>query len=256
VAALALFSVAAGLGAATMAWLRDVPLLSVESSSFGVSCGLVVWLFLAVFHIKKEFVVLPVHDQDTLVANLCTLLEDAGYVPVRRGKDQLTFTPSFCSLLIGGRIRVQVSDTEVRVVGPKVRLKMLRNHIRMALQLEKVQKSYSDARFRQGQALLKRVELSLRISAEQWPAVRQRVLDALTREGAQVRCEVNILAQSEKGIPESTFDLLVGDWLRQQHIPAEMLKEAMSGTSVAESVRPRSHADGESAVASVPATAS
>src|SRR5207253_1718113 len=101
------------------------------------------------------------------------------------------------ALLFGGGIQVRVQDTEIRVIGPKVRLEMLRNHVRMAMQVEKVQKSFSDARIRQGSTLLKRVEISLRVSAQQWPAVRQRVLDTLTREGADVCCEVNILAQSE-----------------------------------------------------------
>jgi hypothetical protein len=250
---LALFAASATLAALAVAWVRGRPLLGPENVCLGVICGLVVWLFLAVFHVRNEIVVLHVPDQDALVTSLCTLLEEAGYGPVVRGDGQLTFRPTFTSLLFGGGIQVRVQDTEVRVSGPKHRLEMLRNHVRMAMQVEKVQKSFSDSRFRQGTTLLKRVEISLRVSAEQWPAVRQRVLDTLAREGADVCCDVNILAQSEKGIPESTFDLLIGDWIRRQDIPAELHKEAIATPPAADASRPRSGAENEPALAGAPA---
>jgi hypothetical protein len=235
---LAIFALSAVLAALAVSWLLRLPLLSAQCASLGVICGLVVWLFIAIFHVRNELVVLQVPDQEALVTSLTMLLEEAGYVPAVRQKGHLTFTPSFTAFLFGGGIQVRVEDTEVRVIGPKHRLELLRNHVRMALQVEKVQKSFSDARFRQGATLLKRVEISLRVSAEQWPAIRQRVLDALAREGAEVCCDVNILAQSEKGIPESTFDLLIGDWLRRQDIPAELHKEAIAGTAAEASPGP------------------
>jgi hypothetical protein len=73
--------------------------------------------------------------------------------------------------------------------------------------------------------LLKRVEVSVRFPAEQAALVQSEVIDALAQEGAQVLCNLVILAQSEDGIREQLVEEEIRQRLRARQLPVQVLKD-------------------------------
>src|SRR5207244_3723018 len=129
-----------------LSWWKHAPLLSAATLLPSTICGLVVWLFVMAFHLKKESALLPVDDVPAFRQRVRSVLVELGYVPVR-------------------------------------------------------------------------------VSGEQLSAVQEEVLRVLAQDGAEVVCDVSILAQSELGIPTSTVEGRVRDWLRGQEAKAVIQKE-------------------------------
>jgi hypothetical protein len=61
-----------------------------------------------------------------------------------------------------------------------------------------------------------------------WPEVYRKIIAVLSREDAEVVCDINILAQSEHGIRDSMIELGVREWLRQKDIKADIHKEPLN----------------------------
>jgi len=190
-------------------------------------CGLLTWLIIAAFHFKKETMSFPVHDRQVFIDRLKAQLEALGYEITLATEDQLTSKPSFQSLLVGSGIQAQINDDSACVVGPKMYLELLRRRLRFESHLDRVQRTFLDAKRREGERLLRRVQISLRVPGETWPEVYRKIIAVLSREDAEVYCDINVLAQSEHGIRDSMIELGVREWLRQQNIKAEIHKELL-----------------------------
>jgi hypothetical protein len=216
---LAVFWVAAFLLALLTAWLRGQPAAGAGLLSRGAVCGLIAALFVAVFHIKKEVLRLPVARREPFVERLKAHLGDLGYTLAAETAERLVFRPSFRSLLFGAGIEVRLAGASATVAGPKVYLEGLRRRLREQSYLAPA------GRGERGGDLLRRVELSMRVSPEELHEIRGEVVGPLRAAGAAVVCHLCVLAQNEAGIPEAAVAEALGGWVREQGIPVEVHKE-------------------------------
>jgi len=71
---------------------------------------------------------------------------------------------------------------------------------------------------------LNRVRIVLRISWENWNDIYNEVIDPLAQEGANILCDVNIVAQGDAAIRENTVELVIREALSQRGIKAQIEK--------------------------------
>ena len=210
-------------------WWTEAPITSAACIYLGIICGLAIWLFIAVFHIKKEIILLPFHDREALMTSLKAQLEVLGYESREESETEVLFRPSFQAVLFGGGIRVEMEDHSARMVGPKVYLERVRHALRMKSQISRVQETFREARTRPAAPapsgpLLRSVRICGCFNAEQLRGLYAEVVQPLTRDGGEITCEVQLSARGEPGIHEST-ETAVRRWLEQQHILAEIQTE-------------------------------
>jgi hypothetical protein len=229
---LTLFAATALACAGLVVWRLQTPLFSSATFLPSVVCGLIVWLFAAAMHLKKEAAVLPVFDFPSFRQRLRADLVELGYVPTEVSEHTIVFKPSFTSYLLGGWIAAAFEPGKVRLVGPKAHLERLVRRLRLISYVQRDHKSAATAVLRQGRNLVKRAQISFRVSPEQWSGVHDGVLRCLASEGTDVICEVNLLAQSEAGLPLAVLDGVVNEWLRQNQIEAVIHKEFVEPSGV------------------------
>ncbi len=222
-----LFTLAVLLGtslvcAIVVAMIRDMPVLGSDNATVGLCCSLIVWLFIAVFHLRKETLSLPAPEPKRFLHNARTLLAEMGYDVAARGPHALSTRPRFHSLLFGGSVHVAVKGGQARLTGPRFCVELLRNRLRVQSHLGLVHQSLREPH-RHTETLIKRAELRLRVRPEDFETVRANVIDVL-QESADVVCEIHLLAQSNTGIPESVLEFQIAEWLAQQGIDASMHK--------------------------------
>ena len=205
-----------------LALVRGTPLLSSENLFLSAICAPIAWLFLAVFHFGKETISLPVSHPATFVGNARRVLQEMGYDVTRQAVDSLATRRGFHFLLFARGIRIQFAERQARIAGPKIWVDLLRRRLRVQNFLSGAQQSLDETQIRS--ALLKRVQIRMRIPRENLEAVTRHVLAHLTRE-AEVVCEISLLAQSETGIRESTIERHIRGWLHDQGIIAEVHKD-------------------------------
>jgi hypothetical protein len=75
-----------------------------------------------------------------------------------------------------------------------------------------------------GERRLNRVRVIMRVPWENWQDIYNEVIDPLAQEGAEILCDVNIVAQSDGGIKENTVELVIRESLSQRGIKAEIQK--------------------------------
>ena len=222
-----LFTLAVLLGTSLLcavlsAMLRDMPVLGPGNVTVGLCCSLIIWLFIAVFHLRKETLSLPAPEPKRFLHNARILLTEMGYDVTSRGPHMLSTRPRFHSLLFGGNVQIALNSGQARLSGPKLCVEMLRNRLRVQSHLGQLHQTLR-GHHRHTETLIKRVELRLRVKPEDFEAVRANVIDVL-EESAEVVCELHLLAQSDTGIPESVLEFQVNDWLEQQGIDRAMHK--------------------------------
>lgn len=223
---LLLFGATVVVAGLIVSWMKGTPLTDPQNVYLGIICGLVAVLFISIFHFKQEMVLLPFHDRHALTERVQKGLETLGYQLVSQSEEELLFRPSFQSWLLGGFIRVQLKGDSARLLGPKVYLEMLRQNIRLQSHITDMRSKIVDSRQLEDDQLLKRLEIcNLRVAKEQWQALHDHVLEVLAGEGAEVICNVSILAQQEKGIRRLKTELPIRQWLNEQNIIAEIHRE-------------------------------
>jgi hypothetical protein len=222
---LLVFAASVVLVALGLSWVRGVPLIGRENLLLGVICGLIIWLFFASFHVRRETLRLPTGDRAAFFARLVPLLEELGYEVKWQGADRLVSRPSFRSLLFGGGLQVEVDGGGARVTGPKVFVEILRHRLRLHSHLSRAHQDFREPRVRPGDRLLKRVEISVRFRGGDSQGVCEEVVQALLREGAEVVGELHLFAQSEAGIREQTVEDEIRERLKQRHLAAEIRKD-------------------------------
>jgi hypothetical protein len=206
-----------------VSWFRGLPVTDPANLYAGLVCGLIAWLFIAVFHLRRETMRLPFLDREPFMKQLEAGLAELGYE--RQGDSAVAwYKPSFRSYLLGGRVQLDVDDNQAVVSGPKFCLELLRRWLRIQSQLNNVQQSIRESRRRQGERLLSRVQVAIRVPPERWSDIQQHVLKPLDREG-EVICELNILAQNEGGIRDNVVEFQVRSWLAGQGIVALVHKD-------------------------------
>jgi hypothetical protein len=194
-----------------------------------VICGLIAGLFVVVFHVKKESTLIPFKNRQDFLAACHVVLKDLGYEVAAKSDDHLVSWPSFRALLLGGRIDIQPFANEARINGPKMFVEILRSRLRLHSHIAGVEQTMRDSRaIRLGDRRLKRIQISLRSTPAQWDDVGKAVVRKLVEEGAEVFCEIHLMAQSDEGIRASVIENSIRAWLQQQHIHAEIHKDLSS----------------------------
>ncbi len=217
--------------AALIAWLQDERWDSPQWLSIGFVCGLIVWLFVAVFHLRRETQLMPFSQRDQFVAKAKTVLQEMGYALTSQNAKTLTFRPRFHSYLFGGGIYLALERREAKLTGPKVSLEIFRRCFRLLNHVQRVQVYLQEHR-KFTDNVIKRVELQLRLRPSQFEAVRENVIALLQKE-ATVICELSLLVQSEKGIRENTLDFQIREWLEQNGIDCDIHKDIVQFVEVA-----------------------
>jgi hypothetical protein len=228
----ALFWTAAFLLLTVASWLTGGALAGSGLLLRCTVCGLIAALFVAVFHLKKEVVLLRLADRQAFAEQLRAELKELGYVPTVERRDRLVFRPALRSFLFGAGIYVQVGDERATVTGPRVHVEQLRRRLRLHDFLDRPDR-VTGAR---GKRLLRRTELSLRASPQQLAAVAAG-LAALRAGGAEVVCQVHVLAWNDAGIPEAALDERVRDWQERHALTVGVSREPLA------LVRPRRKAE-------------
>jgi hypothetical protein len=214
------------LGAAlVLAWLRDTPAGSPETLGLATVCGLIVWLFIAVFHVRQETLTLSFQDRHVFLGKLRSQLKDLGYDARINEADRQVFRPTFQALLLGGKIRLRVEQGSAQLAGPKLSLEIVRKRLRIQNHLENDLRTFWEAKRRREERLLKRVRITMRVSGRQWQSACDQIAGTLAREGAQVVCEVSVVAQNEAGISDQRVEELIRASLAREDIQAVIHKE-------------------------------
>jgi hypothetical protein len=211
--------------ACLLAWLHGGAIADGSNLMLACLCALITGLFLTVFHASRESINLPFRNRQTFLTACRQALEELGYEVVSKSRAQLVSRPSFRALLFGGRIQVSMFGAAARITGPKVFLEILRRRLRLSTHIANVEQSFKEIQQRPGERLLKRIQVNLRLTPDQWGDVGREVVEHLAGEGAEVFCAVQIMAQSEGGIQESLIDGDLRGWLKQRAIDAEILKD-------------------------------
>ncbi|MBN1509225.1 MAG: ATP-binding protein [Sedimentisphaerales bacterium] len=73
-----------------------------------------------------------------------------------------------------------------------------------------------------GERRLDRVRIQMRVPWENWQDIYTEVIDPLAKEGADIICDVNILAKGESAIRENTIELVIRESLSQRGIDADI----------------------------------
>jgi hypothetical protein len=222
--------------AVTLGYIRDDAWDSPETFLTSLICGLIVWLFIAVFHFRKETQLLQIAHREQFLFKLQAVLNEMGYVMTSNERDSVAFHPSFHSFLFGGGIQVELDRQHARLTGPKVSLEIFRRRYRLRQHVDRVQQVLHDHR-KVTNNLFKRVELRLRVQPDQLEKVRQNVVELLEEKG-EVICELNILVQSESGIREETLEFQIREWLELHEIPFSLHKDLVQFVEVAHEESP------------------
>jgi hypothetical protein len=208
-----------------LALIRDDAATDGGNLALASLCAMIGGLFLVVFHFKRETLAIPFRSKPSFLAACRVVLEELGYEVEDHGRERLVSRPSFRAWLFGGRMHVTLDQTEARIDGPKFFVEIVRRRLRLYSHLANVEQSIKDTRQRQGERLLKRVQVSMRLTPAQWAAAGQEVVQQLAGEGTKIFCEVHLMAQSDHGIRESVVDGNVCEWLKQQGILADVHKD-------------------------------
>ncbi len=195
-------------------------------------CALVVWLFVATFHLWRETHSMPFTQREQFIAKTKTVLNEMGYVLASQQADELFFRPRFNAYLLGGGIYIKLDVQEAKLTGPKFLLEFFRRGFRLANHGQRVQYYLQDKK-KFTDNVLKRVELQLWLNADQLEPVRKHLEDVM--ENAQFSCELTIVVQSEQGIREDMLDNELREWLEYRGIAVEYRKDLVQFVEVVQS---------------------
>jgi len=73
-----------------------------------------------------------------------------------------------------------------------------------------------------GERRLNKVRINMYVPWDQWNDVYNEVIDPLAKEGADLLCQVIVIAQGEAAIRENTVELGIKESLSQRGIKAEI----------------------------------
>src|SRR5471030_241051 len=85
---------------------RDGPWDEPQYLYTGFVCGLIVWLFVAVFHLRRETQTMQFSQREQFLAKAKSVLQEMGYALVSQQALTLIYRPKFHSYLAGGAIQL------------------------------------------------------------------------------------------------------------------------------------------------------
>jgi hypothetical protein len=210
-----------------LAWGRGEAVPPAAAVSAGVICALATSLFVAVFHLRRETISLPVDDAPAFARRLRTHLEELGYVVATVADGRVVGRPSFHALLFGGRVQARIEHGTARLTGPRVYVEILRKRLRLHTHLERVPSTLALLRHRHGEHMLKAAEIRLEVPGELLAAIYREIAAVLDREGASIRCELTVHATSVNGLRDQVLETSIHEWLKEQQVPVEIHKESL-----------------------------
>lgn len=220
---LAIFAVLTILIAFGVAFFRETAIDDPANLTPGVIFSLAIWLFMALFHLRKDAVQVPFVNRESFLHQIKSVGRELGYVVVAESREHVRLHPSFTALLMGGGILVRVDEHSGIVVGPRMSLRLLRRRLRLHQQLAWPAPS-QDSRRRHTDPLLSRVQVSLRLPPDRWPEVLDHLIDVLGKSG-KLTCELHMLSQNPDGLRDSEVEENVRNWLHERGIPVEIHKD-------------------------------
>jgi hypothetical protein len=218
-----------------LAGLRDTSWDQPANLVTGLCCGLISCLFVAVFLLRHETQTLPISQREPFLMEARTILHGMGYELTAQMPEDWTFRPCFHSFLFGGSIRITFKGQLAQVTGPRMSLDIFRRLYRLQHHVQRVQQVLHESR-RFTENLLKRAELRLRLTPDQFTAVRRNVIEVLEQDG-EVVCELHLLVQSDKGIRENDLEFQIREWLEENHISCDIHKDIVQFVEVVHSGR-------------------
>ncbi len=191
----------------------------------GLVCSLIVLLFVATFHFRRESIKLPFRNRSRFLIELNETLKEMGYEPTGSADStSRMYFPHIRSFLFGGSVNVAEVADGIKLTGPKVSLELVRSRLRFKNHLLAVHQSIEQAPFRWSECIIKRVHLTVRAEPNQLDEIREHVVDVLAEKG-DVVCELNILVNADEGFPERLVDAKISDWLQERGIAVEIHKD-------------------------------
>jgi hypothetical protein len=225
--ALAGFAAVALPAAALIAWRYGEPVLSARAVLSGTVCALTTWLFVFIFHFRRETICVPVSDRAAFCERLRGHLQEMGYRVTAQSDGRLVGRPAFHSYLLGDKIQVGLADGTARLTGPKVYLELLRRRLRLHTHFEQVPFTLARLRHRQGDCRLREVRITLQSPGAQLPSLYHEIAAALSRERAEIHCELSIRARSDRGLSEQFLETHVHHYLKARCVPVVIHKELL-----------------------------
>lgn len=222
--ALAALSATVGLAAFVLALCRGSAVDSAQNLITALVCGLIAWLFLGVFHLRKETVQLRVSDPAAFQKRMQKILEDLGFQWVHMSARLWRTRPGFRSLAMGSGVIMQLHGATASLTGPRLTLDRIRRRYRLASQLDRVQKSLQEGRPTRPECYLKRLEVSVRLNPDQLAAFHSRVVEPLAQEG-EVLLDLQLLVSDDQGIPESLWSQEIRPWLEDEGLYYQFHKD-------------------------------
>jgi hypothetical protein len=210
-----------------LAWCRGEAVPPAAAVSAGVICALTTWLFVAVFHLRRETISLPVDDAPAFARRLRSHLEELGYVVAAPADGRVVGRPSFQALLFGGKVQARIENGTARLTGPRVYVEVLRKRLRLHTHLERVPCTLASLRHRHGEPMLRAAQIRLEVPGELLTAIYREIAAVLAREGASIRCELAIHATSAGGLRDLVIETGIHEWLKEQQVPVEIHKEPL-----------------------------
>lgn len=140
---LLIFGLTVLLIALKLAWIRSTPISG--TWILATICALILWLFVAVFHIRRETVTVSFRDRRQFLDTIKTQLADLGFELKREDEREVVFKPTFHARVIGGGVLVELDIANARITGPKVYVERLQKRLRNQSFLGSLQKSLAEA---------------------------------------------------------------------------------------------------------------
>ena len=198
--------------------------LSPRNFFVGLVCSLIAWLFIAVFHLRKETVLLRMSDRPRFEARLRKILFDLGYRSIEATENEWRTRPEFLAFLFGPGVRIHLDGAKAAITGPKFSLERIRAKYRVVSHLEKVQDSRANCKARLSECYIKRCELSLRLTPALLAEFQRKVVEPLAKHG-EVLVELQLMATCPDGLPESRWINDIQPWLDEEGIFYEFHKD-------------------------------
>jgi hypothetical protein len=221
---LTLLGGSAWIGAWGASWFRGGGPERPDNVIAGLICGLALWLFVAVFHIGRESIVVPIPRQKDFLDGIRHTLADMGYQIVTYHDHFLEAKPGFFAMLMGGGIEIEVSGSNARIRGPKLTLETLQTRLRYRNHLATVQRRTTPIAVRhEPERFVRHVEISTTLDATTWDDFRAKVLQPLAAEGS-VRLDVHLLIAPEDGVRDSVVES-AREWLERNAEETEVRKD-------------------------------
>jgi hypothetical protein len=112
------------------------------------------------------------------------------------------------------------------VSGPRMYLERLRHRLRMSSYVHN-EKALHDAPPRP-ERRWRQVEITVQVPGAEWQGIHDAVLAPLAREGADVVCQVHVLARGKAGIRDALLEGPVRQALARRGLRAEIHKQPVS----------------------------